>query len=801
MGSSRSSQHHSSTKTDQGAPDFKDFMWQALSWLKNPRWIIVFSLILLFLYSCLHWGTVQHLPGVKNAVTWWHQEALPKADPNSSDGGAMGSSRSSQHHSSTKKDQGAPDFKDFMWKALSWLKSPWRIIVFSLILLFLYSWLHWDTVQHLPGVKNVVTWWHQEALPKADPNRLAVAVAHLDNDEDHNFQKLIIEDLKEFKGVQVLRLDRLISLEGSYPEEMEKSGHKQAQEYLEKTGAHVLIWGRVIKTSGQSLPKLYWTASKEIGRAKVYDRYQPTEKLSLPAIFWEDLTEILRLLITTQDAEFHPSQGRYVGNQIRPFIEKVRRLLESEKRDHWNKEARVQVEVILGNSLLILGKESGENQPLGEAVQAYREALKEFTLERFPLQWATAQNSLGNALSALGERESGTQHLEEAIQAYREALKEFIRARFPLQWAGTQNNLGIALGALGERERGTQHLEEAIQAYREALKERTRDRVPLDWAMTQNNLGNALRALGERESGTKHLEEAVQAYREALKERTRERVPLEWARTQNNLGNALRALGERESGTKRLEEAVQAYREALKERTRERVPLEWAGTQNDLGNALSALGERERGTQRLEEAVQAYREALKERTRERVPLEWAGTQNNLGNTLRALGERKSGTKCLEEAVQAHREALKESTRDRVPLDWAGTQNNLGNALSVLGERENGTQHLEEAVQAYREALKEFTRDRVPLYWTMTQNNLGNALQMLGERKNSADVLCMALDAHCLAWEVLSAETSFYASATRDRIRGDVSLLRSRFTPEEYQACVKRHADVLNQVTK
>ncbi len=91
-----------------------------------------------------------------------------------------------------------------------------------------------------------------------------------------------------------------------------------------------------------------------------------------------------------------------------------------------------------------------------------------------------------------GERESGTARLEEAVAAYREALKEWTRERVPLDWATTQNNLGNALQTLGERESGTARLEEAVAAYREALKERTRERVPLDWAMTQNNLGNAL---------------------------------------------------------------------------------------------------------------------------------------------------------------------------------------------------------------------------------------------------------------------------------------------------------------------
>jgi hypothetical protein len=65
--------------------------------------------------------------------------------------------------------------------------------------------------------------------------------------------------------------------------------------------------------------------------------------------------------------------------------------------------------------------------------------------------------------------------VEEAVVAYREALKEYTQDRVPMQWAMIQSNLGIALGKLGERESGTGRLEEARGAitlawgiYREA---------------------------------------------------------------------------------------------------------------------------------------------------------------------------------------------------------------------------------------------------------------------------------------------------------------------------------------------
>ena len=441
---------------------------------------------------------------------------------------------------------------------------------------------------------------------------------------------------------------------------------------------------------GKSVPQLYWTTAEGSNPKKPSDRYVLGEDLRLPPVFQSDLSNILQLLVVTQSSAFDREEGHFVADRLRPFINRVRHLLEGD-------------------------------------------AAKSWSAEDIPLDWAMTQMNLGTALETLGERESGTARLEEAVAAYRDALQECTRERVPLDWATTQNNLGNALQTLGERESGTARLEEAVAAYRAALLEYTRERVPLDWAMTQNNLGTALCTLGERESGTARLEEAVAAYRAALLERTRERVPLDWAMTQNNLGNALRTLGERESGTARLEEAVAAYRAALLEYTRERVPLDWAMTQNNLGNALSTLGERESGTARLEEAVAAYRDALAGMDpRARAARLGHDPEQSRHCALDARRARERHRAARRGRRRLSRDALQEWTRERVPLEWAMTQNNLGNALATLGERESGTARLEEAVAAYREALQENTRERVPLDWAMTQNNLGLTPAQFGE---------------------------------------------------------------------
>jgi tetratricopeptide (TPR) repeat protein len=604
---------------------------------------------------------------------------------------------------------------------------------------------------------------HPDGTPK--PGKVAIYVAELKGDDKEGSHRnhILLSLRRELSdSVQVLRAGiELRAQEKGNPEDDARAANRKGQRYLnhKKYEGDLLIWGQVLQDS--KLVELRFTSPAH--NAVEQKRITLTEKMLLAPDFGPELAAALAA-IAAQLALPAFDRGKFVADVLIPVAEKLNKIVANLPASMGPDQRRILLRSY-ANAESAIGEQSGKSDALGRAIAAYSQALKEWTREKVPLEWAETQNNLGTALWTLGERESGTERLEAAVAAYREALKERTREKVPLQWAMTQNNLGVALQTLGERESGTERLEAAVAAYREALKEWTREKVPLDWAMTQNNLRNALTALGERESGTEHLEAAVAAFREALKEWTREKVPLDWATTQNNLGNALARLGERESGTEHLEAAVAAFREALKEWTREKVPLDWATTQNNLGNALASLGERESGTERLVAAVAAFREALKERTREKVPLDWAATQNNLGIALSDLGDREGGTEQLEAAVAAYREALKERTQEKVPLDWATTQNNLGNALSALGERESGTERLEAAVTAFGEAFKEWTREKVPLQWAMTQNNLGTAFESMGKLDEAAG-------SYRLALQVLTSENHFpmYTAATNNLAR-------------------------------
>jgi hypothetical protein len=79
------------------------------------------------------------------------------------------------------------------------------------------------------------------------------------------------------------------------------------------------------------------------------------------------------------------------------------------------------------------------------------------------------QNNLGNALRLLGERESGTARLEEAVAAYREALKEKTRERVPLDWARSTGNQGVTFMLLAGRRRDTAMAKLAVRQIEAAL--------------------------------------------------------------------------------------------------------------------------------------------------------------------------------------------------------------------------------------------------------------------------------------------------------------------------------------------
>ena len=163
--------------------------------------------------------------------------------------------------------------------------------------------------------------------------------------------------------------------------------------------------------------------------------------------------------------------------------------------------------------------------------------------------------------------QNGAARIQDAIQCYHRALRTFTREAYPQEFAILHNNLAIAyLSIPMSDERGKMSEALAVQSFEEVLKVINFVDHPSEYAMIQNNLGNALQYVSSSHVIENNLR-ALEAYDEALKVRTRRDTPLEYANTLANKANVLRNLPDDPENpglgnAANIQKALALYREA-----------------------------------------------------------------------------------------------------------------------------------------------------------------------------------------------------------------------------------------------
>ena len=76
-----------------------------------------------------------------------------------------------------------------------------------------------------------------------------------------------------------------------------------------------------------------------------------------------------------------------------------------------------------------------------KAIKAYKEALKVYTIDKFPMDYAMTQNNLGNAYGTLAEVEDKAENCKKATEAFNKALKIFTKNEFPEVYSLIASNL------------------------------------------------------------------------------------------------------------------------------------------------------------------------------------------------------------------------------------------------------------------------------------------------------------------------------------------------------------------------
>ena len=143
-----------------------------------------------------------------------------------------------------------------------------------------------------------------------------------------------------------------------------------------------------------------------------------------------------------------------------------------------------------------LGMDNNPSEAIKMAINSFQSALEGYTYDKFPEYWAMTQLNLGTAYHRLGLvyrdriQENPSESLEQAINCCQEALKEYTYELFPQDWAMVQKALGLFYRdrILGNP---TKNIDKAIQYCKAALKIYTQEQFTEEYAATQFNLGLA----------------------------------------------------------------------------------------------------------------------------------------------------------------------------------------------------------------------------------------------------------------------------------------------------------------------
>ncbi|MBE9208872.1 hypothetical protein IQ244_20460 [Nostoc sp. LEGE 06077] len=196
---------------------------------------------------------------------------------------------------------------------------------------------------------------------------------------------------------------------------------------------------------------------------------------------------------------------------------------------------KAKAQVGMAGTLQIIPQ--ADTELLLQAKAGYEEALPILQELATPEEVAEAQMNYGLVLQSLAPYNLA--RISDSIQAYHEALRVFTWEDYPQDYAILYNNIAIAYLSMpmaSEREYLRQGL--AVQSFEVALKHINLIDHPREYAMLQNNLGNALQYLVSSHPVENNLK-AIAAYNEALKVRNSRDTPLEYANTISNKANAL----------------------------------------------------------------------------------------------------------------------------------------------------------------------------------------------------------------------------------------------------------------------
>ena len=208
--------------------------------------------------------------------------------------------------------------------------------------------------------------------------------------------------------------------------------------------------------------------------------------------------------------------------------------------------------------LLDIGERRDDPAAMAEGVALAREAAG-LARRRIAVECCIAWRNLCHCLAVLGRRTGDEALLEEAVTFGRMACDALRPTRYPGQWAASHASLGHALGALGELRRDAAMLADALVPLEAAQRSDSAGLPRAGYTMLLQNIGGVRLSLGRLSGDAAVLDAAAANLQAALAAFDAAGLTFARAETARMLGDALAERGARDAAAAHYRTALEIF--------------------------------------------------------------------------------------------------------------------------------------------------------------------------------------------------------------------------------------------------
>ena len=257
-------------------------------------------------------------------------------------------------------------------------------------------------------------------------------------------------------------------------------------------GLHVEIVNKDAPIEDPKYPANVVNKAIEKLRSRIIEEYNKQSLEQIGKISHDYLQEFYEVALKI--SEYYGGMKEFSVEDIENAIKKIEEL---ERTSRINMPSKVYSTI---SSLYIFLAEKTEWKDVNKITDYYNRSIKIYErilkLEYDHTLKSQIQRKIGDIYWGLSQYLNKAANCKKAIKAYEEALKVYTLDRFPMDYAMTQNNLGNAYRTLAEVENKLENCKKAIKAYEEALSIFTEEKFPEIYPLVAENLKNLLEFCG-----------------------------------------------------------------------------------------------------------------------------------------------------------------------------------------------------------------------------------------------------------------------------------------------------------------